>query len=183
MVHQPDSTGLLHQLRAARNKTPVLVISALNDIGPKLEAFQAGADDHLTIPFDHRELVARIHAIIRRSHGYTSSVITAGQVSVNLDEKTANVEGCPLRLTRCEFDLLMLLVLKKGRIIPKRFFLDHLYGGINEPQQKIVDSFICKLRKKLKQATGGEHYIETVWGTGYRFTESEHPPPKATAAE
>ena len=123
--------------------------------------------DGMTKPFHREELVARIHAIIRRSKGHSQSVIRTGRVSVNLDAKTVDVEGKAVHLTGKEYQMLELLSLRKGTTLTKEMFLNHLYGGMDEPELKIIDVFICKLRKKLAEATGGDNYIETVWGRGY----------------
>ncbi len=165
----PDMLGhdVLRQLRLARIDTPILILSGSDDTESKLKGFGYGADDYLTKPFHREELVARIHAIIRRSKGHSQSVIKTGRVSVNLDAKTANVDGAPVHLTGKEYQMLELLSLRKGTTLTKEMFLNHLYGGMDEPELKIIDVFICKLRKKLSEATEGDNYIETVWGRGY----------------
>ena len=99
--------------------------------------------------------------------GHAQSVIATGELSVNLDTKTLEVAGQLVDLTSCEYQMLELLSLRKGTTITKEMLLGHLYGGMDEPELKIIDVFICKLRKKLRAATGGQHYIETVWGRGY----------------
>ncbi|MFN7053600.1 MAG: response regulator transcription factor, partial [Gemmobacter sp.] len=129
--------------------------------------FGFGADDYLTKPFHREELVARIHAIIRRSKGHSQSVIITGKINVNLDAKTVEVDSKTVHLTGKEYQMLELLSLRKGTTLTKEMFLNHLYGGMDEPELKIIDVFICKLRKKLAEATGGQNYIETVWGRGY----------------
>ncbi|MDE3123104.1 MAG: response regulator transcription factor, partial [Paracoccaceae bacterium] len=164
---------VLRQLRLARVNTPTLILSGSDDTESKLRGFGFGADDYLTKPFHREELVARIHAIIRRSKGHSQSVINTGLISVNLDAKTVEANGKPVHLTGKEYQMLELLSLRKGTTLTKEMFLNHLYGGMDEPELKIIDVFICKLRKKLAEATGGENYIETVWGRGYVLRESQ----------
>jgi two-component system cell cycle response regulator CtrA len=168
-LNLPDMTGyeVLRKLRLAKIETPTLILSGLADMDNKIKGFGFGADDYLTKPFNHEELIARIHAIVRRSKGHAQSVIQTGEVRVNLDAKTVEVNGQPVHLTGKEYQMLELLSLRKGTTLTKEMFLNHLYGGMDEPELKIIDVFICKLRKKLAQATGGENYIETVWGRGY----------------
>lgn len=168
-LHLPDMHGhdVLRNLRIARIETPILILSGADDTDNKIKGFGYGADDYLTKPFHRDELVARIHAIIRRSKGHSQSVIRTGKVAVNLDAKTVEAAGNPVHLTGKEYQMLELLSLRKGTTLTKEMFLNHLYGGMDEPELKIIDVFICKLRKKLAQATSGENYIETVWGRGY----------------
>ncbi len=168
-LNLPDMNGheVLRQIRLARIDTPILILTGSDDTESKLKGFGFGADDYLTKPFHRDELVARIHAIIRRSKGHSQSVIHPGKIAVNLDAKTVDVAGEPVHLTGKEYQMLELLSLRKGTTLTKEMFLNHLYGGMDEPELKIIDVFICKLRKKLSQATGGDNYIETVWGRGY----------------
>ena len=167
MLPDIDGYEVLRRLRAARVNTPILILSGLNEMDSKLKGLGFGADDYLTKPFDRRELVARIQAIVRRSKGHSESVIKTGKLAVNLDTRTVEIAGQPLHLTGKEYAILELLALRKGTTLTKEMFLNHLYGGMDEPELKIIDVFICKLRKKLSAATGGENYIETVWGRGY----------------
>jgi two-component system cell cycle response regulator CtrA len=168
-LNLPDMNGheVLRQLRIAKVETPILILSGADDTENKLKGFGFGADDYMTKPFHRQELIARIHAIVRRSKGHAQSVIATGKFSVNLDAKTVEVDGKPVHLTGKEYQMLELLSLRKGTTLTKEMFLNHLYGGMDEPELKIIDVFICKLRKKLSEATGGENYIETVWGRGY----------------
>jgi two-component system cell cycle response regulator CtrA len=167
MLPDIDGYEVLRRLRAARVNTPILILSGLNEMDSKLKGLGFGADDYLTKPFDRRELIARIQAIVRRSKGHSESVIKTGKLAVNLDTRTVEIAGQPLHLTGKEYSILELLALRKGTTLTKEMFLNHLYGGMDEPELKIIDVFICKLRKKLSAATGGENYIETVWGRGY----------------
>ncbi|WIV52039.1 response regulator transcription factor [Marivivens sp. LCG002] len=174
-LNLPDMNGheVLRQLRMARIETPILILSGDDNTESKLKGFGFGADDYMTKPFHREELVARIHAIIRRSKGHSQSVIKTGRVNVNLDAKTVDVEGNTVHLTGKEYQMLELLSLRKGTTLTKEMFLNHLYGGMDEPELKIIDVFICKLRKKLTEATGGENHIETVWGRGYVLRDPE----------
>src|SRR6266540_1697274 len=180
-LNLPDMSGyeVLRTLRVSKVKTPILILSGLAGIEDKVKGLGFGADDYMTKPFHRNELVARIHAIVRRSKGHAQSVIQTGDLVVNLDTKTVEVNGQSLYLTRKEYQMLELLSLRKGKTLMKEMFLNHLYGGTNEPGQKIIDVFICKLRKKLAKASGGRDYIETVWGRGYVLREASDEAPIA----
>jgi two-component system cell cycle response regulator CtrA len=180
-LNLPDMHGhdVLRQLRLAKVETPILILSGSDDTESKIKGFGFGADDYLTKPFHREELVARIHAIIRRSKGHAQSVIRTGKIAVNLDAKTVEAEGKAVHLTGKEYQMLELLSLRKGTTLTKEMFLNHLYGGMDEPELKIIDVFICKLRKKLATATEGDNYIETVWGRGYVLRDPE--PARAAA--
>ena len=175
MLPDIDGFEVLRRLRAARVATPVLILSGISEPDSKIKGLSSGADDYLTKPFDKRELIARIHAVVRRSKGHSESVIRTGKLSVNLDTSTVEVDGQPLHLTGKEYGILQLLSLRKGTTLTKEMFLNHLYGGMDEPELKIIDVFICKLRKKLASATEGENYIETVWGRGYVLRDPQEP--------
>ncbi len=167
MLPDIDGYEVLRRLRSSRVNTPILILSGLSELDNKIKGLGFGADDYLTKPFDKRELIARIQAIVRRSKGHSDSVIKTGKLSVNLDTRVVEVESQPLHLTGKEYGILELLSLRKGTTLTKEMFLNHLYGGMDEPELKIIDVFVCKLRKKLASATGGDNYIETVWGRGY----------------
>ena len=167
MLPDIDGYEVLRRLRSARVNTPILILSGLSELDNKIKGLGFGADDYLTKPFDKRELIARIQAIVRRSKGHSDSIIKTGKLSVNLDTRVVEVDGQPLHLTGKEYGILELLSLRKGTTLTTEMFLNHLYGGMDEPELKIIDVFVCKLRHKLKAATGGDSYIETVWGRGY----------------
>ena len=167
MLPDMDGFEVLRRLRAANVHTPILILSGLAEPDHKIKGLEIGADDYLTKPFDKNELIARIQAVVRRSKGYSESVIRTGTIAVNLDSRTVQVNGQYLHLTGKEYEILALLSLRKGTTLSKEMFLNHLYGGMDEPELKIIDVFVCKLRKKLSAATGGDHYIETIWGGGY----------------
>ena len=172
-LNLPDMSGMdvLRTLRVGKINTPVMILSGTSEIDTKVKTFTGGADDYMTKPFHKDELVARIHAIVRRSKGHAQSVIITGDLTVNLDQKTVEVDGARVHLTGKEYQMLELLSLRKGTTLTKEMFLNHLYGGMDEPELKIIDVFICKLRKKLATASSGRNYIETVWGRGYVLRE------------
>jgi two-component system cell cycle response regulator CtrA len=168
-LNLPDMSGfeVLRSLRVSKVKTPILILSGLAGIEDKIRGLGFGADDYMTKPFHKDELVARIHAIVRRSKGHAQSVIQIDDLTVNFETKTVAVNGTHVHLTGKEYQMLELLSLRKGTTLTKEMFLTHLYGGMDEPELKIIDVFICKLRKKLANASGGKNYIETIWGRGY----------------
>lgn len=173
MLPDMDGYDVLKSLRASKVETPILILSGLTELDNKIKGLGFGADDYLTKPFDKRELIARIQAIVRRSQGHAQSKIVTGSITVNLDTRTVDVDGKALHLTGKEYGILELLSLRKGTTLTKEMFLNHLYGGMDEPEVKIIDVFICKLRKKIEQMTGGESHIETVWGRGYVMRDPE----------
>ena len=174
MLPDIDGYEVFLRLRSAKVQVPILILSGLSGSDQKIKGLGFGADDYLTKPFNRGELIARIQAIVRRSKGHAESVINVGsKVAMNLDSRTVEVNGEPLHLTSKEYGILELLVLRKGSLLTKEMFLNHLYGGIDEPDLKIIDVFVCKLRKKLEKVSGGTNYIETVWGRGYILKEPE----------
>jgi two-component system, cell cycle response regulator CtrA len=157
----------LRSLRVSKVTTPTLILSGLAGIEDKVKGFGFGADDYMTKPFHKDELVARIRTIVRRARGHAQSVIQTDDLLVNLDTKMAEVNGARVHLTGKEYQMLEILALHKGMTVSKEMFLNHLYGGMDEPELKVIDVFMCKLRKKLANASGGKNYIETEWGRGY----------------
>jgi two-component system cell cycle response regulator CtrA len=172
-LNLPDMSGyeVLRSLRVAKVQTPILILSGFAAMEERVKGLGFGADDYLTKPFHKDELVARIHAIVRRSRGHAHSVITTGDLAVDLDAQTVEVAGNRVHITGKEYKVLELLSLRKGSTLTKENLLNHLYGGMDEPEAKIIDVFVCKLRKKLANASGGADYIETVWGRGYSLCE------------
>ncbi len=168
-LNLPDMSGydVLRSLRSAKVHTPILILSGLAGIEDKVRGLGLGADDYLSKPFHKVELIARIHALVRRSKGHADSVIATGDLIVNLETRNAEHYGQKLHLTGKEYQMLELLALRKGSTLTKEMFLNHLYGDLDEPDAKIIDVFICKIRKKLINASGGQDYIETIWGRGY----------------
>lgn len=171
----PDIDGfeILSRIRAIRNTTPVIILSGLNAIDDKVKGLTIGADDYLTKPFSKVELLARIYAIVRRTSGHSSSVIDVGPMEIDIKQRCVRIYGTEMALTSKEYSILELLAIKKGSVLPKEAFLNHIYGGMDEPEVKIVDVFICKLRRKIANLTGGLNFIETIWGRGYTMRDFE----------
>lgn len=164
----PDIEGydVVRRMRAARIETPVLILSGLSRPQAKVRGFGMGADDFVTKPFDKAELLARLYAVVRRSKGLSQSLVHVEGLHINLDSREVSAQGRQIYLTGKEYSILELLVLRRGFVLTKEAFLNHLYGGMDEPEVKIIDVFICKLRKKLA-AVGVTNLIGTVWGRGY----------------
>jgi two-component system cell cycle response regulator CtrA len=172
-LNLPDMSGfeVLRSLRVSKVKTPILILSGNAGMENKVKGLGLGADDYMTKPFHRDELLARIQAIVRRSQGHTESIVQIGDLVVNLDAKTVEINHVRVHLTGKEYEMLELLSLRKAMTVSKEMFLTQLYGGMDEPEIKIIDVFICKLRKKLANASNGKDYIETIWGRGYLLRE------------
>jgi len=168
-INLPDGDGFQFAKAIRRNQidTSVLVVSGRSSVTDKGVALHSGADGYLTKPFDRQELIANLTAIIRRANGHADNKIVTGPIVVDLSKHEVMVGESRLDLTSKEYRILELLSLRKGSTLGKSHFLSHLYGGIDEPESKIIDVFICKLRRKLIESTGGDNYIHTVWGQGY----------------
>ena len=170
-----DISGIeaLRELRMKKNATPVIILSGTTDVDTKVNALAAGADDYMTKPFHKAELSARLTAVVRRSRGHTESIIRTGAIALNLNTRSAEVAGQQIHLTPSEYKMLELLSLRKNTVLTKEACLNHLYNGLSEPEAKIIDVFICKLRKKIATAAGGDSQIETVWGGGYMLRDAK----------
>jgi two-component system cell cycle response regulator CtrA len=168
----PDMEGydVVRRMRAGRIEVPVLILSGLSRPQAKVKGLGVGADDFISKPFDKAELLARMQAVVRRSKGFSQPTLRIGPLQLNLDSREVSINDMPVHLTGKEYAILELLVLRKGMVLTKEAFLNHLYGGMDEPEMKIIDVFICKLRKKLAQA-GADGLISTVWGRGYMLRE------------
>jgi two-component system cell cycle response regulator CtrA len=182
-LNLPDMSGfeVLRSLRVSKVKTPILILSGVASIEDKVKGLGFGADDYMTKPFHKNELIARIQAIVRRSQGHAQSVVQTGDLVVNVDAKTVHIKQVRVNLTGKEYRMLELLSMRRGTTITKEMFLSQLYGGMDEPEIKIIDVFMCKIRKKLAIASGGKDYIETVWGRGYLLREPQEVKAKMSA--
>ena len=177
-LNLPDMSGfeVLRILRSRNIKTPVMILSGLAGIEDKVKGLGFGADDYMTKPFHKDELVARIHAVVRRCKGYASSIVKVGNLFVDVHTKKIKLDGVELFLTGKEYELLELLALRAGTLVSKDMILNHLYAGTTEPHIKIVDVFVCKIRKKMASDTPGRAYIDTIWGRGYMLCEESAVP-------
>jgi two-component system cell cycle response regulator CtrA len=173
MLPDIDGYEVLLRLRSAKIKIPVLILSGLSSPEQKIKGLGFGADDYLTKPFNRGELIARIQAIVRRTKGHSESVVRFDKVTINLESRVVEVNGKKVHLTNKEYAIIELLAMRKGTVLTKEMFLNHLYGSMDEPEIKIIDVFVCKLRKKLADASNGTNYIETVWGRGYMLKDYE----------
>lgn len=173
MLADLASGGVLERLRNRGVEVPVMVISHNKSVGAVLAAYSEGADDYVTRPFHRDVVLARVNALIRRSRGFARSVLTVGPVSLELDTRKVAVNGQPVHLTGKEYGCLELMCLRKGVAQSKQAFMDHLYGGRDEPEGKIVDVFICKLRHKLAAKNDGDGIVQTIWGHGYVMPDFE----------
>jgi two-component system, cell cycle response regulator CtrA len=182
-LNLPDMSGfeVLRSLRVSKVKTPILILSGVASMEDKVKGLGFGADDYMTKPFHKNELIARIQAIVRRSQGHAQSVVQTGDLVVNVDAKTVHIKLVRVNLTGKEYRMLELLSMRRGTTITKEMFLSQLYGGMDEPEIKIIDVFMCKIRKKLAIASGGKDYIETVWGRGYLLREPQEVKAKMSA--
>ena len=170
-----DGTRVARLIRAKKERQliPILVVSGNNSVDDRIMALGAGADGYLSKPFDRHELLAHLEAIIRRANGHSSLVISVGNLEIDLHRKIVSVDRKTVNLTRKEFEIMNLLGVRKGAVLSKSSFINHLYGGRDEPVSKIVDVFVCKLRHKLNKAGFSGAAIQTVWGQGHKLVETE----------
>ena len=168
----PDIEGfeVVRRMRIARNDTPGAGPVRHHHAAGRVKALSLGADDFITKPYDKAELLARMQAVVRRSKGFSQPTVRLGRLELNLDSREVMIDGRDIHLTGKEYSILELLVLRKGMVLTKEAFLNHLYGGMDEPEVKIIDVFVCKLRKKLARA-GADGIIGTIWGRGYMIRE------------
>lgn len=173
-LNLPDMSGfeILRILRSRNIKTAVLILSGLAGIEDKVKGLGLGADDYMTKPFHKDELIARIHAVVRRCRGHASSLIEVGNLVIDIHAKKVKVDGREIFLTSKEYSVLELLALRAGSLVTKDMLLNHLYAGGVEPGIKIVDVFVCKIRKKIGGNAPRSTCIETVWGKGYMLRET-----------
>lgn len=155
---------------------PAIIVSLLDHrcVNSTIQHLRAGADDVLVKPINPQEIEARLHAVRRRTHGHSSPELTVGRLTIFLDGRDPAVDGQRLRLSHREHAIFSVLALNVGRVVSKEKIYETVYTlSGSDPLDKVIDVYICKLRKKIAEATGGDKYIETVYGRGYKF---EAPP-------
>jgi two-component system, cell cycle response regulator CtrA len=157
---------IIRKLRLAKVRAPIIAIARSMSEAARLRILQAGADDLIVNALSHEEVFMKIQNLIRRSRGFQESSLRIGSVEINMNAKKIFANGMPVTLTKKEYQIAEILALRKGAVLSKEAILDHLYGGLDEPNPKIIDVFICKIRKKL-QSMGVNDFIETNWGRGY----------------
>lgn len=172
----PDMEGsrLLSKARKSHVKSAIIMITQDQDQEMETRCLNIGADDYVTKPFRRDTLVARINTVVRRCRGHSSPTFSMNSMIIDFDKKKVTVSGKPIHLTVKEYQMLELLTLRQEYTVTKEAFLNHLYGGMDEPELKIIDVFICKLRKKLTTADPDLDIIQTVWGRGYVLREKDH---------
>lgn len=171
----PDTHGfdILRKLRAAGCDMPVMLISGTSDGRTKAQGLWLGGDDYIVKPYRAPELLARISAVVRRARGHAQTLIQIGDLTVNLDSQWAERNGCRIHLSSKEYGVLELLALRRGQVVSREALMAHLYGVMDAPNDKIIEVFVSKLRKKLQDVLDGPDLIETIWGRGYMLCDPD----------
>ncbi len=178
---RPSEVELIRKLRLAKVRAPIIVIARSMTEIARLRILQAGADDLIVNALSHEEVFMKIQNLIRRSRGFQENSLWIGAVEINMNAKKIFAKGKPVMLTKKEYQIAEILALRKGAVLSKEAILDHLYGGLDEPNPKIIDVFICKIRKKL-QSMGVDDFIETNWGRGYMVIDHRQDVPAAQSS-
>lgn len=180
----PDTHGfdVLKKLRAAGSDMPVMVVSGTDDVRTKAQGLWLGGDDYIVKPFRAPELLARISAVVRRSRGHAQTLIQIGSLTVNLDSQWAEHNGGRIHLSSKEYGVLELLALRRGQVVSREALMGHLYGVMDTPNDKIIEVFVSKLRKKLQDTLDGYDMIETIWGRGYMLCDPDGAGPAVVPA-
>ena len=162
----------IRDIRLAKLSIPIMTLSSAESnrdyLIEKISSLTSGADDVIRVPFDIRELSAKILALVRRANNHSTNVLSVGNISLDLTSQLMFANGIPVPLTGKEYSIFEMLLLRKNRVQGKVEILDYLYNGIDEPDMKVLDVFVCKIRKKMEKLIGkGSCPIETVWGRGW----------------
>ena len=174
-----DGLEVTRRLRAKTNYTPLLMLTAKSTELDRVLGLEMGADDYLTKPFSVLELTARVKAIFRRMDKLPASstpaggekALEAGPLRINTECRTVEVEGKPVELTAKEFDLLLFFVQNPGRVYSREHLLDRVWGYSHSGYEHTVNSHINRLRAKIERDPSEPHFVQTVWGVGYKFNE------------
>ncbi len=172
---RPHDMDIVRKLRLAKIRAPIVAIARMMSEAGRLRVLQAGADDLIVDALSHEEIFIKVQNLIRRSRGFQDNELRIGSVEINMNAKKIFAKGKPVTLTKKEYQIAEILALRKGVVLSKEAILDHLYGGLDEPNPKIIDVFICKIRKKL-QSMGVDDFIETNWGRGYMVIDHRREP-------
>ncbi len=176
----PDLDGLeiCRHLRSKPSYTPILMLTSRSSELDRVLGLETGADDYVTKPFSIMELMARIKAMFRRMDGLQaeqqktlSGIIRAGELVIDPEKRTVNRKGVAIDLTAKEFDLLIFFARQPGRVFTRSQLLDTVWGYGHEGYEHTVNSHINRLRAKIEDNPAQPHYILTLWGVGYKFTD------------
>ncbi len=168
MLPGQSGEAVVRKLRAARQATPVLVLTAVQETTRTIDLLNAGADDYMTKPFDLGELIARSRALIRRGKGASEPLLQVGGLRVHTAEQTVAYADAPIELSPTEYRILEYLMFRPRVIVSKRELLEHLYDFTWEHHSNVIEAHVSNLRKKLRAATASE-VVETLRGRGYRL--------------
>ena len=163
-----DGLSVLKKWRSAGRMMPVLVLTARGAWMERVEGIDAGADDYLPKPFQVEELIARVRALIRRSVGQGSAVLTAGPLAVDTRQMRVLIDGSPVAVSPLEYRLIAYLIHHKGRVIPPPELVEHLYGDDDARDVNALEAVVMRVRKKL-----GQELIETRRGFGYLVADTK----------
>ena len=170
MIPTPNGEEVVRQLRAGKNATPVLVLTAMSKTRKTIDLLDIGADDYMTKPFDLGELIARSRALIRRGKGTSEPILRFGNLSVHTVEQSVQLGTTPLELSPTEYRILEYLMFRPRVVVSKRELLEHLYDFTWEHHSNVIEAHISNLRKKLRIGTESE-ILQTLRGRGYRLTD------------
>jgi two-component system, OmpR family, response regulator len=171
-LYLPDGDGMawLRRLRARGDTTPVIIMTARDQVSDRIAGLQSGADDYVIKPFDVQELLARLGAVLRRAQGSASSWLQVGSLALDLQGRRARVDAQDIELTAKEWAVLEKLASRPGRIVNKEALDQALYSFDDDVGSNTLEVYISRIRKKI-----GKHRVETLRGLGYRLVEGDQP--------
>lgn len=184
IAETPRTMEFVKAIRSSGCLNPLIVVLDMKNSAKSADYINNGADDTIYRPFKGIEILARVNGINRRSYGHVASSITIGDIVAYFDGRDPEIEGRRLKLSHREHAIFSHLALQHGRVISKENLYEAVYGMLdNQPFDKVIDVYICKLRKKIEVATGGKQYIETVYGRGYKLSAPDISNTDAISAE